>query len=362
MHLTASRFLIPAVSSPSAGVSAERPSTSKCDFAFTPTVNFISESDPVVVFSPPQTSLVGKEPLSTLSVSEGQEITDALLESIAKCMQIQNSLHRLLLLKLQAHVTAAAGQTDADPSMEGRIESLNDAPGVYQTESATESLNDASDALSVESTDASLNDATKSPIESLDDIPASSSVSRVEVRPNDDREAPRRGNTEQRLDDNPASSSENSVGVERNDVPEASNMKSVGESLNDVPKTPGKEITEESLNDAPEAFNVESAVDGVNSTPGTSSVDDVEVNLNDAPGTESSRNGLNIAPGALLIELQQPLEALMNCVDIQRSLFQRLIAANLITAEKGTDSSSKTSSLSDNLGEMINRFYLRLLK
>ena len=38
---------------------------------------------------------------------------DCLLESIVKCMQIQNSLYRLVLLKLSQHVNGAEGQTDA---------------------------------------------------------------------------------------------------------------------------------------------------------------------------------------------------------------------------------------------------------
>ena len=38
---------------------------------------------------------------------------DSLLESTVKCMQIQNSLYRLVLLKLSQHVNGAEGQTDA---------------------------------------------------------------------------------------------------------------------------------------------------------------------------------------------------------------------------------------------------------
>ena len=112
-------FIFLVVSTASSGEQPKASVPESPSFSFTPSINFISESDPAVVFSPPQTSAAGKEPLSTLSVSEGQQIKDALLESIVKCMQIQNSLHRLVLLKLQVHVTAAAGQTDTDPQCSG---------------------------------------------------------------------------------------------------------------------------------------------------------------------------------------------------------------------------------------------------
>ena len=78
--------------------------------------NLGPNSDPARVFTPPQPQAAKKEPLSALSVSEAQEFKNALLESIAKCMQIQNSLYKLVLLKLQAFIR---GQADADSEHRG---------------------------------------------------------------------------------------------------------------------------------------------------------------------------------------------------------------------------------------------------
>ena len=75
-------------------------------FSLTPTVDFTSQptTDPHNVF---------RQPAKTLTSSEGKQLTDSLLESIVKCMQIQNSLYRLVLLKLNQHVTdAVCGDTD----------------------------------------------------------------------------------------------------------------------------------------------------------------------------------------------------------------------------------------------------------
>ena len=77
------------------------------NFSLTPTIDFTSQSssDPHDVF---------KQPEKTLTSSEGRQLTDCLLESIVKCMQIQNSLYRLVLLKLNQHVTdAVSGDTEA---------------------------------------------------------------------------------------------------------------------------------------------------------------------------------------------------------------------------------------------------------
>ena len=78
--------------------------------------NFRPNTDPVRVFTPPQPQAADKKPLSALSVSEAQKLKNALLESIAKCMQIQNSLYMLVLLKLQAFIR---GQADADSEHRG---------------------------------------------------------------------------------------------------------------------------------------------------------------------------------------------------------------------------------------------------
>ena len=88
-------------------------------FSLTPTIDFTSQStaDPSDVF---------RQPTQTLTSSEGRQLTDCLLESIVKCMQIQNSLYRLVLLRLDQHVTdAVSGVTEA-----------SDLPEACHTESA----------------------------------------------------------------------------------------------------------------------------------------------------------------------------------------------------------------------------------
>ena len=75
-------------------------------FSLTPSINFTSQStaDPRHVF---------RQTAQSLTCSEGGQLTDCLLESIVKCMQVQNTLYRLVLLKLSRHVTDAERQTDA---------------------------------------------------------------------------------------------------------------------------------------------------------------------------------------------------------------------------------------------------------
>ena len=70
--------------------------------------NFCSEGDRDFVLNPkqpcPEDSCVGKELLST--VTGKLQLRDSLVQNIVKCRKIQNSLYRLVLLKLQSHVTA----------------------------------------------------------------------------------------------------------------------------------------------------------------------------------------------------------------------------------------------------------------
>ena len=99
---------------------SEAPSTST-SYSFR--TNVRPKSDPARVFTPPQPQAADKKPLSALSVSEAQELKNALLESIAKCMQIQNSLYKLVLLKLQAFIR---DQADADADAEQRGASSGD--------------------------------------------------------------------------------------------------------------------------------------------------------------------------------------------------------------------------------------------
>ena len=291
--------------------------SSASNFAFTPTIDFTSEpnADPAKVFSPPHPPAVAKEPRSStqLSVSEERQVRDALLETIVKCMEIQNSLYRLVLLKLQTHVTAAdaatavvVGQTDADSQPSG----ASDLPNTL-----TSTENDADSQLSGAS-----------------DLPYVPNAENV-------------GNA-------PGSHHMESTTESLNNAPEASSMERLGStsgtcssdcsdvSLNDDPEAPSKENADVSLNKAPNNPTMES----LDKTPGVDSVDDTGAALNDAPqapSTEGSREIFNDAPRALLCELKAPLEALMRCADIQRELFQRLATVDFTTTEEATDISGK---------------------
>ena len=124
--------------------SAALSSTSTHDFFFSPTIDFISDAnlDPANVFSQPESPAVEKEPTQTLTVSEGRQLTGSLLESTIKCMQVQNALYRLVLLKLggrtSGHTTGTSGSENT-----GAPELL-DTPNI---ESAGENLNDAAKVL-----------------------------------------------------------------------------------------------------------------------------------------------------------------------------------------------------------------------
>lgn len=335
---------------PTNDVSRQLPSTSTGEFPYTPTINFISESDPSRVFSPTQPPAAGKEPLSTLTVSEGQQLRDALLQSTVKCMQIQNSLYRLVLLKLQAHVKAD-GRTDSQQS--GTSDS-HEAPSIERPTAASLNLGAA---WGHRTEDA----------ESLYEVPKDSTMESA-------------GGS---VDDTPESLSS---GKSLNYVPKASGLKNAGCSLNEIPKAqsreslidvsevPSGESTEETPNEAkatatgsPEEnlcdFLKAPIEECAEKCPmasvalGTPSLGGPEANLNDVP--ESSRmdrpqDTLDDVCSALLCELEKPLEALMHCTNIQRTLFQRLISLNLTATEGAMDSTDDRNPFGDDdLGEII---------
>ena len=289
------------------------------NFAFTPTIDLTLEpnADLAKVFSPPHPQAVAKEPLSStqLSVSEERQVRDALLETIVKCMEIQNSLYRLVLLKLQTHVTAAAAAAAAAVVV-----------GLTDADSQPSEASDLPSTLTSKENDA---DSQLSRASDLPNVPSAENV----------------GNA---LGSHHMESTTESL----NNAPEASSMKRLGStsrtcssdcsdvSLNDDPEAPSKENADLSLNNVPNNPTMES----LDKTPVVDSVDDTGAALNDAPqapNTEGSREIFNDAPRALLCELKAPLEALMRCADIQRELFQRLVTVNLTTTEEATDVSGK---------------------
>ena len=285
-------------------ISASRPSTSKCDFAFTPVINFTSELDPARVFTPPQPQGADKQPLSEMSVSEAQELKNALLESIAKCMQIQNSLYRLVLVKLHARVKDAGVKASFQfESRELPELPLNNALSAAVTEMKSKTSPDPSTLKSLdveEGSDVSLNDATKTPnMKSLDDAEKNAGKEKVEM--------PIKALNEGNLEDTPGS------------LPEAPNLGS--------------------LEGTYPSFNTEGTEQHSDTAPGSvSSLDDTgATRLNDTPDAtlEDQKEIPKDAFETLLNQLAQPLQALNRCTQIQRDLFHKLSIVNAITSKDG---------------------------
>lgn len=282
-------------------MSASRPSTSKCDFAFTPVINFTSELDPARVFTPLQPQGADKQPLSEMSLSETQELKDALLESIAKCMQIQNSLYRLVLVKLHARVKDAG--VKASFQFESRELPLNDELSAAVTEMKVKTSPDPSTLKSLdveEGLDVSLNDTTKTPnMKSLDDAEKNAGKEKVEM--------PIKALNEGNLEDTPGS------------LPEAPNLVS--------------------LEGTYPSFNTEGTEQHSDTAPGSvSSLDDTgATRLNDTPDAtlENQKEIPKDVFETLLNQLAQPLQALNRCTQIQRDLFQKLSIVNAITSKDG---------------------------
>ena len=282
-------------------MSASRPSTSKCDFAFTPVINFTSELDPARVFTPLQPQDADKQPLSEMSLSETQELKDALLESIAKCMQIQNSLYRLVLVKLHARVKDAG--VKASFQFESRELPLNDELSAAVTEIKVKTSPDPSTLKSLdveEGLDVSLNDTTKTPhMKSLDDAEKNAGKEKVEM--------PIKALNEGNLEDTPGS------------LPEAPNLVS--------------------LEGTYPSFNTEGTEQHSDTAPGSvSSLDDTgATRLNDTPDAtlENQKEIPKDVFETLLNQLAQPLQALNRCTQIQRDLFQKLSIVNAITSKDG---------------------------
>ena len=282
-------------------MSASGPSTWKRDFAVTPVIDFTSESDPNLGFTSPQPQGADEKPLSEMSVSEAQELKDALLESIAKCMQIQSSLYRLVLVKLRARVKDAG--ENATLHFESRELQLNKASSVSVTEMNVKDSPDPSifnNPDVEEGFDVSLNDTTKTPkMKSLDDSDKSAGKEEVEMT----TKILSKGN----LEDTPGSLPEApSLGILEDNYP----------SLNT-----GR--TEQHSNTAPGSF---------------SSLDDTGATLNDTPDAtlENQKGSHKYAFETLLNELTQPLQALNRCTLIQRDLFQKLIMiVNAFTSNDG---------------------------
>ncbi|XP_022782765.1 uncharacterized protein LOC111323609 isoform X2 [Stylophora pistillata] len=76
---------------------------------------------------------VEKEKGQTLTVSEGKQLSEALLKSIMKCIQIQNSLYRLVLLQITGRASCSSSQPNSDVLGNVRTSEIHEAPNESST-------------------------------------------------------------------------------------------------------------------------------------------------------------------------------------------------------------------------------------
>lgn len=76
---------------------------------------------------------IKKETGQTLTVSEGKQLSEALLKSIMKCIQIQNSLYRLVLLQITGPASCSSGQPNSDVLGNVHTWQIHEAPNVSST-------------------------------------------------------------------------------------------------------------------------------------------------------------------------------------------------------------------------------------
>lgn len=291
-------------------------------FTLTPNISFTSESNPAFVFTAAQTHVTERQRPRALSISEAKQVRDALLGSIVKCTQIQNSLHRLLLLKLQAYIT---GPSDTGVEYNDESASLPKTSGMEKAEEECV-LNGAQ----LANIDCKL---TKSTGVCLDNITS---------------ECDTLGATGG-LDDAAKISDVRGIGERKNVIADTLRVDKTG-------MNPSKaSSTVENPHGFTQAAVVENADDDVCSdAASTSSVYSKEVAAIDASKAANSENVekcLNGASLTLLCELQDPLNALIRCADIQRELFLSVMTLNELKTKEASDLSSKESSPRESKGE-----------
>ena len=291
-------------------------------FTFTPNVSFTSESNPAFVFTASQTHATERQKPTGLSISEAKQLRDALLGRIVKCTQIQNSLYRLLLLKLQAYIT---GPSDTGVEYSDELASLPKTSGIEKAEE--ECVLNGAQLANIDSKH------TKSTGVCLDNITSKC-----------DTLAATGG-----LDDAAKISDGRGIGERKNVIADTLRVDKTG-------MNPSKaSSTVENPHGFTQAAVVENADDDVCSdAASTSSVYNKEVAAIDASkaaNTENVEKCLNGAPLTLLSELQDPLNALIRCADIQRELFQSVITLNELETKEASDLSAKESSPRESKGE-----------
>ena len=294
-------------------------------FSLTPNISFTSESNPACVFTAAQTHSAERKRPTALSISEAKQLRDALLGSIVKCTQIQNSLYRLLLLKLQAYIT---GPSDTGVEYSDESASL---PKTSRMENAEEFVLNGAQLVNIDSKH------TKSTGVCLDNI-----TSQYDTL----------GATGG-LDDASKISYGRGIGERKDVIADTLRVDKTG-------KNPSKaSSTDDAVVENPHGLTqpavVENAVDDVCSdAASTSSVYSKEVAAIDAskaPNTENVEKCLSGAPLTLLCELQDPLNALIRCADIQRELFQSVMTLNELKTREASDLSAKESSPRESKGE-----------
>lgn len=293
-------------------------------FTLTPNSSFTSESNPAFVFTAFQTHATERQTPTALSISEAKQLRDALLGSIVKCTQIQNSLYRLLLLKLQAHIT---GSSDTGLEYSDASASLPKTSGM---EKAEECVLKGAQQANIDSKH------TKRTGVCLDNITSECNTLGVTGG----------------LDDASKISDVRGIGEGKNDIADTLRVDKTG-------MNPSKASgTDDALVENPHGLTqaaVENAVDDVCSdAASTSSFYNKEVAAiyaSRAANTGNAEKSVNGAPLTLLCELQDPLNALIRCADIQRELFQSVMTVSELKTEEASDLSGKESSLRENKGE-----------
>ena len=294
-------------------------------FTLTPNISFTSESNPAFVFTASQTHATERQKPTALSISDAKQLRDALLGSIVKCTQIQNSLYRLLLLKLQAHITVPS-----DTSLGYSDVSVSFAK-TSGMEKAEECVLKGAQQANVDSKH------TKRTGVCLDNITS---------------ECDTLGATGG-LDDASKISDVRGIGEGKNDI--ADTLRVDKTEMNPSKASSTDEALFENPHGLTQAALVENAIDDVCSdAASTSSVYSNEVAAIDAlkaANTENVEKCLNGAPLTLLCELQDPLNALIRCADIQRELFQSVMTLNELKTKEASDLSAKESSPRESKGE-----------
>ena len=297
------------------------------DFLISSDGNFCSEGDRDFVLNPkqpcPEDSCVGKEPLST--VTGKLQLRDTLVQNIVKCRKIQNSLYRLVLLKLQSHVTAVTrDHTDSNcketsaSTIEQSGANENITAGDPSLEDVTGSVHGASEVLTTESEVEGLNDSLVCPSEKNEEENAGYAASDV-------------------------------VGAELNIVPEVPTMESEintsGES--DVSKAANENSSsvQESEGDSVRFISKSSLCTSTQASSSVSSSGDVSSHK-----SQVSR----LCRRAFLCDLKEPLDTLVRCTDIQRSLFHNLTIVSTTSSEEAVVISQrkKHSCLNNSKGEI----------